>query len=52
MTNVTPANVILSVAKNLSTMRIEYVILIVVAVALLAWLLESLYTRRKDIRKG
>jgi len=51
MTNVTPANVILSVAKNLSTMRIEYVILIVVAVALLAWLLASLYTRRKDIRK-
>lgn len=32
-------------------MAVWLVILIVVAVALLAWLLASLYTRRKDIRK-
>ena len=32
-------------------MPVWLVILIVVAVALLAWLLASLYTRRKDIRK-
>ena len=32
-------------------MAVWVVILIVVAVALLAWLLASLYTRRKDIRK-
>ena len=32
-------------------MAVWAVILIVVAVALLAWLLASLYTRRKDIRK-